>query len=293
MINYTSFYDRVFICLHNSSVRLIRHFFLIPLRWRIRQILLYKAHLNCGYSLKHHTVRPTKNDHFLGLQTVTTFEWCPVIVVDNLSPGTNEYLFEASPNACSGSATVLSSQFLIKVLNLATNHRHQTLSWATFVTKYHLHWNVTNGFNDLVTKGLEQWFSTFSLKGAKYSRMTLFESRTKDILTQVKWHVLLYCRTTSVTQNIRGITAILLRVAQRVLGSRMWWLSKQWLRTTGLANEDTTHLVKKLVFTKLLSSKSWEVSRSNFHLNFKYCLRIKKTLFQPLLAHTRYTRCDP
>jgi len=27
--------------LHNSSVRLIRHFFLIPLRWRIRQILLY------------------------------------------------------------------------------------------------------------------------------------------------------------------------------------------------------------------------------------------------------------
>jgi len=32
---YTSFYDRVFTCLHNSSL------FLIPLRWRIRQILLY------------------------------------------------------------------------------------------------------------------------------------------------------------------------------------------------------------------------------------------------------------
>jgi len=31
----------VFTCLHNSSRRLIRHFFLIPLRWRNRQILLY------------------------------------------------------------------------------------------------------------------------------------------------------------------------------------------------------------------------------------------------------------
>jgi len=41
MIKYTSFYDRVFTGLHNSSVRLIRHFFLIPLGWRIRQILLY------------------------------------------------------------------------------------------------------------------------------------------------------------------------------------------------------------------------------------------------------------
>jgi len=40
MMKYTSFYDEVFTCLHNSSLRLIRHFFLIPLRWRIRQILL-------------------------------------------------------------------------------------------------------------------------------------------------------------------------------------------------------------------------------------------------------------
>ena len=37
---YTSHY-RVFTCLHNWSVCLIRHFFLIPFRWRIRQILLY------------------------------------------------------------------------------------------------------------------------------------------------------------------------------------------------------------------------------------------------------------
>jgi len=29
------FYDRVFTCLRNSSL-LFRHFFLIPLRWRIR-----------------------------------------------------------------------------------------------------------------------------------------------------------------------------------------------------------------------------------------------------------------
>jgi len=40
MIKYTSFYDGVFTCLHNSSLRLNRHFFLIPLRWRIGQILL-------------------------------------------------------------------------------------------------------------------------------------------------------------------------------------------------------------------------------------------------------------
>jgi len=43
MIRYTSFDDKVFTCLHNSSLRLIRHYFLIPLRWRIRQILLYLA----------------------------------------------------------------------------------------------------------------------------------------------------------------------------------------------------------------------------------------------------------
>jgi len=41
MIKYTSFYDRVFTFLHNSSLHLNRNFFLIPLRWRIRQILLY------------------------------------------------------------------------------------------------------------------------------------------------------------------------------------------------------------------------------------------------------------
>ena len=34
-------YDRVFTCFHNSSLGLNRHFFLIHLRWRIRQILLY------------------------------------------------------------------------------------------------------------------------------------------------------------------------------------------------------------------------------------------------------------
>jgi len=38
---YTSYYDRVFTCLRNSSLR-IRHFFLIRLRRRIRQILLYE-----------------------------------------------------------------------------------------------------------------------------------------------------------------------------------------------------------------------------------------------------------
>jgi len=40
MIKYKRFYDRVFTCLYNSSIRLNRHFFLIPLRWWIRQIPL-------------------------------------------------------------------------------------------------------------------------------------------------------------------------------------------------------------------------------------------------------------
>ena len=45
MIKYTSFSDRIFTCLHNSSLRLNRHVFLIPLRWRIRQILLVLSFL--------------------------------------------------------------------------------------------------------------------------------------------------------------------------------------------------------------------------------------------------------
>jgi len=32
-------------CLYNSSLRLIRHYFLIPLKWRIRKILRYKLFL--------------------------------------------------------------------------------------------------------------------------------------------------------------------------------------------------------------------------------------------------------
>jgi len=39
MTKYTSFYERVFTCLHSSTLHLNRHL-LIPLRWRIRQILL-------------------------------------------------------------------------------------------------------------------------------------------------------------------------------------------------------------------------------------------------------------
>jgi len=56
MIKYTSCYDRVFTCLHNSSLRLNRDFFLIPLRWRIRQILLYL--LQCStFASERHQVR--------------------------------------------------------------------------------------------------------------------------------------------------------------------------------------------------------------------------------------------
>jgi len=51
---------------------------------------------------------------------------------------------------------------------------------------------------------LEQWFSTFSLKGAEFSLITLSESHTKEILTQVNWHVVFHSRTRSVTQNTRN-----------------------------------------------------------------------------------------
>jgi len=68
---------------------------------------------------------------------------------------------------------------------------------------------------------LKQWFSTFSLKGAKSRITTLLESRTKEILTQVKSHVLFYSRRKSVTQNNVSFKERLLRAAQRVLGSHM------------------------------------------------------------------------
>jgi len=49
MIKYTSFYDGVFTCLHNSSVRLIRHFFLIPLRYELGKF--YCTYVRVAYHL--------------------------------------------------------------------------------------------------------------------------------------------------------------------------------------------------------------------------------------------------
>jgi len=49
-----------------------------------------------------------------------------------------------------------------------------------------------------------QWFSTFSLKGAKSRPTILWESHTKNNLMQVNSYVLFYCRTKSVTPNVRG-----------------------------------------------------------------------------------------
>jgi len=43
---------------------------------------------------------------------------------------------------------------------------------------------------DGMFENLYQWFSTFSLKGAKSRLTTLLESRTKEILAQVKRFVL-------------------------------------------------------------------------------------------------------
>jgi len=49
------------------------------------------------------------------------------------------------------------------------------------------------------------------------SRLTNWlEGHTKEILTQVNWHILLYSRTKSVTQNIRGSIERLLRAAQKL-----------------------------------------------------------------------------
>lgn len=63
-----------------------------------------------------------------------------------------------------------------------------------------------------------QCFSTISLKGTKPRPTVLFENCAKDILTQFDWHVLLHCRTKSVTPNIRGFIKRLLRSAQNAWG---------------------------------------------------------------------------
>jgi len=49
----------------------------------------------------------------------------------------------------------------------------------------------------------EQWFQTFPLKGDKSWLTTLLGSCTKQYLTEVNWHVLFYCRTKSVAENVR------------------------------------------------------------------------------------------
>jgi len=48
--------------------------------------------------------------------------------------------------------------------------------------------------------------------------MTLSRSPTKEILTQVNWHILFYSRMKSVTQNVRGFVETLLRAAQKYPG---------------------------------------------------------------------------
>jgi len=50
---------------------------------------------------------------------------------------------------------------------------------------------------------------------------------------------LIYSRTKSVTQNIRGFVGRLLKAAQTVFGDRMR-LSTQWLRTTALSPFNST-----------------------------------------------------
>jgi len=71
---------------------------------------------------------------------------------------------------------------------------------------------IKTSYFDL-SKTLDQWFSTFSLKRAKSRHTTLLESRTKKILTPVNRHVLFYSRMKYVTQYIRGFIERLVRAA--------------------------------------------------------------------------------
>ena len=86
-----------------------------------------------------------------------------------------------------------------------------------------------------------QWFSTFSLEAAKSRLTTFLEGHTKQILTQVNWHVVFYCRTKSFTENIRGVIERLLRAAQTVLESRKRW--------EPLANKVRQNLINTVVVT--------------------------------------------
>jgi len=65
--------------------------------------------------------------------------------------------------------------------------------------------NWPSWVNDLFSLSRKQWFSTISLKGAKFRLTTLLESRCKEILTQVNRHILFYSRTKSFTQIIKGV----------------------------------------------------------------------------------------
>jgi len=65
----------------------------------------------------------------------------------------------------------------------------------------------------------KQGFLTSSLNGAKSRLTNLLQGRTKEILTQVNCHILLYSKTKSFTQNIRGFIERLLRAAQSFLGA--------------------------------------------------------------------------
>ena len=100
------------------------------------------------------------------------------------------------------------------------------------MSQSYAHWrsitSYTFTFPSVHTSGSQP----FLWRGPKSRLTTLLEGRTKEILTQVNWHVLIYSRTKSITQNIRYFVERLLRAAQTVLGGSMW-LSKQWLRTTG------------------------------------------------------------
>ena len=72
-------------------------------------------------------------------------------------------------------------------LNQITDHLHENVSANSSIK------NQRGG--NYRSDSLDQRFSTFSLNGAKSGPTTLLESRTKEILTQVNWHVLLHSRT--------------------------------------------------------------------------------------------------
>ena len=181
-----------------SPVCIIRHFFLIPLRRRIRQILLYSK-FYCTRSLKITVSHSQKFDHCV--EFYNKFIRCECIdchrrLTSNLLPLSQNEARSASKTVVYFSQIVFNSgRSHLWAARFCVNASCWKENTPTFL-------NMT-GTSAPAASDSRQWVST--LKGAIFRPTILLKSRTKEILTQVAWHILFYCRTKSVAQNIRGL----------------------------------------------------------------------------------------